>query len=285
MSSKKSIKPKKKVKTKEATSVNDPKESPYFLEVWTDKPQSIRGLLEAIKDFRDECNIHFDEKGMKIKTIDGSHSALVHVRLDNKKFNKYYIYNNLSIGINIGSVHKLLKNVDASDVLKLYVTKKNQNVLTIRIENSIKNNVFTFEYKLLDIDEDEIHIPEVEFNSIITMPSVDLNNHCRLMSTIGNEVDIKSAGNELYITCNGDTTNMNAQLGSNGSDIDVATDEDGEIVQGRYLLKFLSMFTKAYNLSGTVEILMKNDFPLILKYDIADLGVIKYCLAPIHKDT
>jgi hypothetical protein len=103
------------------------------------------------------------------------------------------------------------------------------------------------------------------------------------MTTIGSKnVDIKSVGNELFISCKGDTTQMDAQLRSNGQDVDVTADNEGEIVQGCYKLKFLNMFTKAYNLSGTVEMLLMNDYPMILKYEIAGLGTIKYCLAPTN---
>lgn len=257
-------------------------ESPYYLEVWTDKPQSIRSLLEALKDLLDECNIHFDENGMKIKAIDGSQVALVHVRLDKDNFNKYVIERDLSIGINISGLHKLLKTVDTSDVLKLFVAKNDRNKLCIQVENSVKNSILKLNYKLLDIDDGDIDIPDVTFDNIITMPSVDLHNYCRLMNNIGTDVDIKSVGNELFISCKGDSSDMDAHIRSNGSDIDVSSDKGEEIVQGCYKLKFLLLFTKAYNLSGTVELLLMNDYPMILKYEIAGLGEIKYCLAPTN---
>lgn len=255
---------------------------PYFLEVWTDKPQSIRGLLEALKDLLDECNINFDENGMRIKAMDGSQVALVHVRLDADNFNKYYTERDFSIGINISGLHKLLKTVDTSDVLKMFVHKDDKYKLCIQVENSVKNSVLKFSYNILDIDDGDISIPEVSFDNIITMPSVELHNYCRLMNNIGKTVEFKSVGDELFISCNGDSTTMDAQLRSNGNDVDICAENENEIVQGKFLLKFLLLFTKAYNLSGTVELLLKNDYPMILKYEIAGLGEIKYCLAPIH---
>lgn len=256
----------------------------YYLEIWTDKPQSIRGLLEALKDLLDECNIVFDSNGMRIKAVDGSQVALVHVRLDKDNFNKYYIDRELSIGINIGGLHKLLKTVDTSDVLKMYVTKDDKYKLHIQVENSVKNSVLKFTHNVLDIDDDEVEIPEVKFDNIITMPSVELHNYCRLMSNIGKFVEFKSVGDELFISCKGDSTVMDATLRSNGNDVDICAENVDEIVQGRFRLKFLLMFTKAYNLSGTVELLLQNDYPIILKYEIAGLGEIKYCLAPTTAD-
>ena len=260
-------------------------ESPYIFEIHTDKPQSIRCLLEALKDLLDECNIHLDKEGLFIKAIEGSRVALVHVRLGQENFDKYYIYRETEIGINIGGLHKLLKNVDSNDILKLFVRKDNQDVLGVTIENAEKNSVITFEYNLLDIPDDPIDIPHVEFDSIITMPSSDLHNYFRLMQNIGTEVDIKSAGDELHFQCKGNLMKMNARLGSNGTDVDVnSAESENEVFQGRYMLKFLLLFTKAYNLSNTVEMLLMNDYPMILKYEVAGLGEIKYGLAPINSD-
>jgi proliferating cell nuclear antigen len=39
------------------------------------------------------------------------------------------------------------------------------------------------------------------------------------------------------------------------------------------------MFTKCTNLYNMVEVYLKNNFPLILKYNVASLGEIKLCLA------
>ena len=53
-----------------------------------------------------------------------------------------------------------------------------------------------------------------------------------------------------------------------------------EIIQGFYELKHLFVFSKCYNLSNTVQIHIKNNYPLVLKCNIANLGEIKLCSAP-----
>jgi len=44
------------------------------------------------------------------------------------------------------------------------------------------------------------------------------------------------------------------------------------------------MFTKCTNLYNMVEIYLKNNFPLILRYQVASLGEIKLCLAQQDND-
>ena len=56
--------------------------------------------------------------------------------------------------------------------------------------------------------------------------------------------------------------------------------EDTDIVQGIFALKHLVLFTKCTNLCNQIEMYLKNDYPLIIQYNVANLGSIKLCLAP-----
>ena len=51
-------------------------------------------------------------------------------------------------------------------------------------------------------------------------------------------------------------------------------------MQGIFSLKHLTHFTKCTNLCNTTELYLKNDYPLIVRYQVASLGEIKLCLAP-----
>jgi proliferating cell nuclear antigen len=60
----------------------------------------------------------------------------------------------------------------------------------------------------------------------------------------------------------------------------LGTRKSGDIVQGVFSLKYLVLFTKCTNLSSSVEIYLKNDYPLIVKFMVASLGELKLCLSP-----
>ena len=48
-----------------------------------------------------------------------------------------------------------------------------------------------------------------------------------------------------------------------------------------YLLKNLGYFIKCTNLCNQIEMYIDNDLPLVVKYNVASLGEIKLCLAPL----
>ena len=65
----------------------------------------------------------------------------------------------------------------------------------------------------------------------------------------------------------GDSNNLNIETKHNA--------------KGTFYVKYLLLFTKSTNLCTTVEIYLKNKFPLILVYNVANLGKLQYCLAPL----
>ena len=50
--------------------------------------------------------------------------------------------------------------------------------------------------------------------------------------------------------------------------------------KGVFALKHLVLFSKCTNLCASIELYLKNDYPLIIEYMVASLGEIKLCLAP-----
>ena len=53
-----------------------------------------------------------------------------------------------------------------------------------------------------------------------------------------------------------------------------------EPVSLTFALRYLNLFTKATPLSPTVTLSMSPDVPLVTEYKIADMGYVRYYLAP-----
>ena len=67
---------------------------------------------------------------------------------------------------------------------------------------------------------------------------------------------------------------------SASTDISTTKSDSDAIVSGTYSLPHLVLFTKCSNLSNNLELHMKNDWFLMIRYVIANLGDIKLCLMP-----
>tara|TARA_B110000261_G_C12817594_1_gene250940 strand:- start:99 stop:518 length:420 start_codon:yes stop_codon:yes gene_type:complete len=133
---------------------------------------------------------------------------------------------------------------------------------------------------LLDLENNNIEIPSATFSSVITLPSCDFQKVCRDINGIADYLEIKNINNQLILSCSGDFCSHEITI-SDSEQITVEhTVDEKEIFQGVFNLKYLVLFTKCTNLSNTVELYLKNDYPLIIRYTVGSLGEIKLCLAP-----
>jgi len=254
-------------------------ENQYVLELKTVQSSAFRVLIEALKEILTDANLEFDNTGMKVVAMDASHTVLVHLKLDAKNFEHYSCDTRLVLGINMLNFFKLIKTMNNSDTLTLYVENDNTNLLGIKIENGEKNTITNFKLNLMDLSEEIIQIPPASFDSVITMPSPDFQKICRDMHNLADTIEIESVGEQLRFKCKGDFASQETIMGETASGMAFIKNNE-DIVQGVYALKHLVLFTKCTNLCNSIEVYLKNDYPLIIQYTVASLGSIKLCLAP-----
>jgi len=255
--------------------------SEYLLELKTVQATTFKQLVDALKEILMDVNLEFDKTGLKIVAMDTTHVVLVHLKLDADKFEEYFCEKKIYVGINMLKLHMLIKTIGNGDIMTLFIEKSDANNLGIRIENSEKRVRTTYKLAMLDINAVEYEIPPVDFPTIITMPSNDLQKIIRDMHNLADNIEIRYLENQLRFSCKGDFVKQETILGTdkNQNLNIVKSDNTLEIIQGIYSSKYLTMFTKCTNLYNIVEVYLKNNFPLILKYQVASLGEIKLCLA------
>jgi len=247
--------------------------SEYVFYARTVKASPIRTLVDAVKDILTEVNLEIDAAGIKIMAMDGTHTILVHMRLYADRFDEFLCTEKSILGIDFVNFNKMVKQIKNEDSLLLFMERKNKSRLGIRIMNGEKQMVTTKYLNLMELDVKPIDIPPVQFPSVISMPSLDFQNIIKDLLQLGDKVEIKSAENELSFRLEG------GEFGSQET-ICVMPKTQKEIVQGYFLLKPLSLFTKCTAMSTDIMIYLKNNYPIIVEYSVAGLGEIKLALAP-----
>ena len=253
----------------------------YVFMVKTVQSGAFRILVEALKEILTDTNLIFDKSGIKLVATDNSQIVLVHMKLLAENFEYFHCPKKLIIGVNMLNFFKLIKTMGNSETLTLFVDNDNENKLGILIHNPEKNSKTTYRLNLLDINDENISIPPAEFETELSLPSTDFQKLIRDMINIGGHIEIKSIGSQLILNCNGDFASQETILGetNNGLKFNQVSPEELPI-QGVFSLKYLILFTKCTNLCNQINLYIKNDYPLIIKYAVASLGSIKLCLAP-----
>jgi proliferating cell nuclear antigen len=257
----------------------------YIVEAKTVQTAAIRTLKEALKCILVEMSLIFDKTGIRMVAMDNTRTVLVHLRLYAEKFEKFE-YNHNSpkfvIGVNTDHLYRIVRTASNDDTITFYVDKDDINTLGILLEDGEKKQVTRYKLNLLDRDEPDITLPETEFSTHITMPSMDFQKICRDMTLLGAKtIEIKNVGSNLTFGCKGHFASRTTVMGDSENEFSIQKKSSkDEIIAGNFSLPHLVLFTKCTNLCNNLDIHMKNDWFLMIRYVVANLGDIKLCLMP-----
>jgi len=235
----------------------------------TIQASAFKSTFEVLKDILNDVNIYFKPDGVYIVTLDTARTSLVDMFLSADNFEEYECESEIIAGINVSNTFKLLKSISNTDVLVLSINCR--EYMHIEIHSETKKTCTKFDLKLLDINENQIEVPSMNMTTITPMPSSDFQRICRDMFNIGNDIEITRVGNIIKLYCNGDFANQETII---------QCIEESPEISGIYSLRYMNIFTKATGMCSTVQIMQEdqNRF-LILKYNVANLGDLKFYLA------
>ncbi|PWA38299.1 Proliferating cell nuclear antigen, PCNA [Artemisia annua] len=146
-----------------------------------------------------------------------------------------------------------------------------------------QDKIADFEMKLMDIDSEHLGIPEAEYHAIVRMPSAEFARICKDLSSIGDTVVISVTKEGVKFSTRGDigTANIVCRQNTTVDKPEEATIiEMNEPVSLTFALRYMNSFTKASPLSNTVTISLSSELPVVVEYKIAEMGYIRFYLAP-----
>jgi proliferating cell nuclear antigen len=248
----------------------------------------FKTLVTALKDILLETNVSFKEDGIRIINMDKSHTVLVYLNLEACKFEHYECKKEkIIIGLNMVHFFKVICSSDSDETLSIYIENSDYvdgivSNLTFKFENGDIKQCRKLKLKLIEPEPEELEYPDVKFSSIINLPSSDFQKIIRDLSCISDKLEIKSVGDELIFKCvGGFATAEITRAEADGSMKFIEKQDSSKINQGEFSLKNLGYFIKCTNLCPQIEVYLENDLPLVVKYNVASLGHIQLCLAPL----
>lgn len=254
--------------------------SKFIFHLWTSKTQPIKYLTELLKDLLTEGNLECNADGMKLLSIDSGRTVLIHMKLFKDGFEDYKCEQPVILGINLEHFFRIIKNLDNQDTLKLFVTKDNVNRIGIERFNKEENINNTIYQSLIDIPVTQRDIPSPTFNSVIIISSARFQKICREISQFSEKIEIMVVNNTLIFKGCNESASQEIQIKPTSNGMQFEANTPDEIVQGVFKLKHLVQFSKCANLSNTLKIMIKNNYPIVISAEMPGLGFIRLCLAP-----
>jgi len=263
-----------------------------ILYIQTVQISPFRTLMTALKDILLETNITFTPDGIKIINMDKSHTILAHLELKAKQFETFECkMDKITIGVNMLHLFKLINTIDNNDTLTIYIEDVDYmdgvvQYLGLKFENGDIKQQKIQKLRLIEPDHEELEVPNVTFSSILNLPSTDFQKIIRDLSSISDKIEIRSVigkdGVELIFKCRGVFAEAEIRRAETDGNMHYIHKQDtNKIIQGEFSLRNLGYFIKCTNLCNQIEMYLDNNLPLVIKYNVASLGVIKLCLSPL----
>jgi proliferating cell nuclear antigen len=248
-------------------------------------------LFQYISKFTDNMNLMFENERFYMQSINTSHVVILEICLPKEWFDIYEITEgSIIIGVNTSLFYKVLKkrektqqinicynNTENTDRLQFYftdATTSSTDELTEEIQKGSKKEdvlIFDkdFEIPLIDIDEELLSIPEMEYQAEL---SLSTDKFANLIS------QLKDFGETLEIECSEDKITLSSNSSENGKmitrilieDLTEFSIEENEIIQMEFALKYLYDICLYQKISKTMDLKISKDFPMRIMYPLGN---------------
>jgi DNA polymerase III sliding clamp (beta) subunit (PCNA family) len=267
------------------------------------KMEMFVALFQLLKNWGSCLNLHFEKTRLYIQSMDKSHICLSSIHISSNWFSHYEIdnpanisldANNFAIMMNYALKHSKMeiKFEDESDPDTIFInlssaTNSNTSNASDLVEpkkpkkvSKEDHNKFDhfFELGLIEVEQDTLSIPEVEYDVDFTMKS---DNFSELIS------ELMVFGSNLNIMCNEDKLEFNASGDAGKLKVNIPIDDlnefaiaEGDSLDISYSLTHLGKMCLSTKLGQYVSLSISTEYPMAIKYDLGDNSSVAFYIAP-----
>ena len=231
--------------------------------------------------------------GIKIVEINDSESIVIILKLDAVNFFKFDCKRpTYSIGLDPSIMYNILKNIERDDQMTVYVNEANKQYFNIELQNGKKKSKSSYEFKLMDLDERKISPVPPEFDIIVEMKTVDFHNVCKELSTFSQFMIVECTDKKIEFKCKGNICNSKKEFehdpdGDDGT-VNIKLNPNRKknepiIIREIYDLNDICMFQKCKSSSTNMQLLLKNENLMFIRYFIASYGTMTVGFNPANE--
>jgi proliferating cell nuclear antigen PCNA len=238
----------------------------------------------------DNNNSKKEQGGIKILEVNDYKTIIVHVRLFAKNFYKFQCkYDTYTIGLEPQTMYNFIKNIDKEGVMSVYVTEGKKQIMNIELNNQENKNKSTYEFKLMDLNQTKHQIASPQFDVMVEMETDEFHNMCKEMHTHGKNVGIVCTEKKIRFYCKGNSGIITKEF-ENGGCVVISLKGDNKkttepiIISEVFDLQNITAFNKCRSLCTYIQLLLKNKYPMFIRYEVATLGVMQVGFVPTNDD-
>lgn len=200
---------------------------PLMLLMQTSQCLQFKSLVECLKELLSEVNMDFIEgKGTRLVSIDPGRVAMIHLVVNN--IESFYTKGTVTAGINVVVLYKMIRSMTSNDFMEWRIYEDEPHRMEIELSNSERRTKTVNSIKLLDLEAEDIIIPQVEFDRVVSMPSSELSKHVREMVTVSPFMTIRATRTTLELVSEGEMARSHVTIEPTASGLNWKHSEKGD---------------------------------------------------------
>ena len=245
-------------------------------------------LFQLFKNCSVVVKLEFTSNNLIIQGMDKSHICLFLTNIKSTWFTVYSFVENVSFIIDSATILSILTRILENQLLIIEYNSQNET-LDLEVLNNLssKNDKKKeekveynryFQIPLIDLELENYNIPEVSYDAEFSINSKQLNELMSQLILFGDTLNIVCNEDEIYLETNGDCGKMKVEIPIDS--LNEFSISEGEKMEISFSLQNLFKMTMSTKLSKDIEIGIRNDYPIRIKYDLGDNSYSVFFIAP-----
>ena len=239
-------------------------------------------IFQILKNWTSHLNIRFEKDKLYIQSMDKSHICLADIQIKNKWFSEFNCSKNNKVSVDSTHFGILMNYALKHDKLELkYEEENDADKLYINLLNRKENKgAFDnfFELNLIDVDEDSLSIPKVDYDVEFTIESKKFVEVLSQLNTFSQELNIKCSESTVELNAHEDNTKLKVNIPVN--DLDEYAIAEEEQIDISVSLSHLCKMCISMKISSTINVAISNEYPMSLTYNLGDDSNVSFFIAP-----
>lgn len=257
-------------------------------------------IFQHIKTLTEHIAITFDKTHMNLQCMDNAHVAIMEVSLPSSWFDIYELTEdaNVRICFNATFLHRILSSRDKEQQIQLVYSLEDADRLMIHLtkpEESAENAKAKekksthfdkhFELPLIDIEEETMEIPEIEYAAELAMKSAQFADIVTQLKMFGDTMEVQCSEERIALASTShDQGKMFVEIGIDDL-TEFAIDEGADLALS-FSLTYLKYFCAYSKIADLISIKFGDSFPMRICYSLGEQedATLTFYLAPKIND-
>jgi proliferating cell nuclear antigen PCNA len=250
------------------------------------KAECFASIFQHIKVFTEQINIFFEKDKMYIQSMDHSHVSIFEINIPATWFD-IYTHNaesTIKIGISAPILHRILNAREKTQQLNLVFNIDDEDRLFVHFTGINKSEFDKhFELPLMDIDNEIMSIPDMEYDVEFTLLSSNFANIVNQLKMFGDDLQIECSEEKIMLTSKSqEHGKMFVEIKID--DLTSFAINEGETIHINFSLNYLHNICLYNKLAKEIDIKICKNAPLKIIYNLHEDATLTFFLAPRMND-